>query len=102
MPKAGRSGAAFVTGTLILLGVALGILSTSRAARAGDASIIIDADTGAVLEQHNADEQNYPASLTKMMTLYLTFEALHNGKLTLGQALPVSAHAASRAPSKLG
>jgi D-alanyl-D-alanine carboxypeptidase len=64
-------------------------------------SIVIDADTGQVLSEDNADAITYPASLTKMMTLYLTFEALNAGKLRLDQNLPVSAEAASRRPTKL-
>ncbi|HEX3500637.1 MAG TPA: D-alanyl-D-alanine carboxypeptidase [Stellaceae bacterium] len=74
----------------------------SPEAQAKYASIIIDADTGEVLHEVNPDGMNYPASLTKMMTLYLAFEALDNGQLKLDQKLPVSTHAASRAPSKLG
>ena len=65
------------------------------------ASIVIDADTGAVLHSVDADEQTYPASLTKMMTLYLTFEALSKHRLQLEHRLPISEHAASMAPSKL-
>ncbi len=68
----------------------------------GYSSIVIDAATGAVLEEDNADAQKYPASLTKMMTLYLVFDALHQGKWTLNTRLPVSAHAASQSPTKLG
>ncbi|HEV8680971.1 MAG TPA: D-alanyl-D-alanine carboxypeptidase [Stellaceae bacterium] len=64
--------------------------------------ILLDAETGQVLSEQNADVPTYPASLTKMMTLYLTFEALNQGKLRLDQPLRVSAEAASRAPSKLG
>jgi D-alanyl-D-alanine carboxypeptidase len=64
-------------------------------------AIVIDADTGAVLSETRPDMALYPASLTKMMTLYLTFEALHEGRLSLDQPLPVSAHAAAQAPSKL-
>ncbi len=64
--------------------------------------IVLDAETGQVLGQSNADALTYPASLTKMMTLYLTFEALKQGRITLDQRFPVSAAAASRAPSKLG
>lgn len=71
-------------------------------AHAGQAAIVVDATTGRVLGQANADERNYPASLTKMMTLYLTFRELKAGRLTLGDRLPVSAWAAGRAPSKLG
>jgi D-alanyl-D-alanine carboxypeptidase len=64
-------------------------------------SIVIDADTGRVLSEINADAITYPASLTKMMTLYLTFEDLNLGKLRLDQSLPVSAEAASKSPTKL-
>ena len=65
-------------------------------------SIVIDVETGQVLNQLNADAITYPASLTKMMTLYLTFAALNAGRLRLDQYLPVSYAAASRAPTKLG
>ena len=61
-------------------------------------AIVLDADTGQVLGENNADAITYPASLTKMMTLYLTFEALNSGRLRLDTELPVSAYAASRAP----
>ena len=65
-------------------------------------SIVIDVETGQVLNQLNADAITYPASLTKMMTLYLTFEALNAGRLRLDQYLSVSYAASSRAPTKLG
>jgi D-alanyl-D-alanine carboxypeptidase len=65
-------------------------------------SIVLDADTGRVLSENNADAITYPASLTKMMTLYLTFEALNAGRLHLDQNLPVSVEAASKSPTKLG
>ncbi|HEX5507429.1 MAG TPA: serine hydrolase [Pseudolabrys sp.] len=65
------------------------------------ASIVIDANTGAVLEASNADSLRHPASLTKIMTLYLLFERLDAGKIKMSTQLPVSAHAASMAPSKL-
>jgi D-alanyl-D-alanine carboxypeptidase len=64
-------------------------------------SIVIDTDTGRVLSEMNADAITYPASLTKMMTLYLTFEALNSGRLRLDQSLPVSSEAASKSPTKL-
>jgi len=64
-------------------------------------SIVIDADTGRVLSEMNADSITYPASLTKMMTLYLAFEALNSGRLRLDQSLPVSSEAASKSPTKL-
>ncbi len=65
-------------------------------------SIVLDADTGRVLSENNSDAITYPASLTKMMTLYLTFEALNTGRLRLDQYLPVSVDAASKSPTKLG
>jgi D-alanyl-D-alanine carboxypeptidase len=64
-------------------------------------SIVIEADTGRVLSEINADAITYPASLTKMMTLYLTFEALNAGGLRVDQYLPVSTEAASKSPTKL-
>lgn len=65
-------------------------------------SIVIEAGTGQVLSEMNADAMTYPASLTKMMTLYLTFEALNAGRFRLDQFLPVTAEASSHAPTKLG
>jgi D-alanyl-D-alanine carboxypeptidase len=65
-------------------------------------SIVIDAATDTVLSSVNADEPRYPASLTKMMTLYMVFEALRDRRITLNQYVPVSSHAASMSPSKLG
>lgn len=71
-------------------------------ALANYASLIIDTTTGRVLHETNADLSRYPASLTKMMTLYLLFEALERGLVTLDETLPISAHAASQPPTKLG
>jgi D-alanyl-D-alanine carboxypeptidase len=65
-------------------------------------AIVLDAETGQVLRELNPDAVTYPASLTKMMTLYLTFEALNSGKLRLDQYFQVSAAAAAHSPSKLG
>ena len=66
------------------------------------ASFVMDVGTGQVLEAVNADEPRYPASLTKMMTIYLLFEALRDHRVSLNQLVPVSLHAASMSPSKLG
>lgn len=65
------------------------------------ASIVVDANSGAVLQASNADSIRHPASLTKIMTLYMLFERLEAGKFKLNSELPVSAHAAAQAPSKL-
>ena len=72
------------------------------AASAKYASIILDAETGRVIHEINANTRNYPASLTKMMTLYLMFEAIETGDMTESQPLKVSRRAAGQAPSKLG
>lgn len=65
-------------------------------------SIVIDADTGAVLHESNADASRYPASLTKMMTLYLLFEAMEQRKMTLDTPMKVSAHAAAMPQTNIG
>ncbi len=66
------------------------------------ASIIVDEKSGAVLHAANPDWQTYPASLTKMMTLYMVFEKLKSGKIQFGTALKVSRRAARRPKSKVG
>lgn len=66
------------------------------------ASIVVDAASGKVLSERHADKSLHPASLTKIMTIYLAFDALKSGKLKMRQYLPVSRHAASMVPSKLG
>ncbi len=79
------------------------LLRSARSAPAPDISsaLIIDARTGEVLHASNANAQRYPASLTKMMTLYLTFDALKQGKMRLTQQLPVTAHAAAMPATNL-
>lgn len=66
------------------------------------AAIVVDAESGEVLFSRYADNRRFPASITKVMTLYLTFEALSEGKVKLDDVLTVSSHAASQPPSKLG
>ena len=66
------------------------------------ASIVVDGNSGAVLHASNADAIRHPASLTKMMTLYLLFERLESGRVKLTSEMPTSAHAAGQAPSKVG
>src|SRR5437773_5474469 len=90
----GRSGAA-----AILLS---SMLAAPVMAQPVYEAIVLDAQTGQVLRELNPDVSTQPASLTKMMTLYLTFEALNQGRLRLDQYLRVSDYAATRAPSKLG
>lgn len=66
------------------------------------AAIVIDANTGKTLFASNADAPRYPASLTKMMTLYMVFEAMANGRISKSTRIPFSANAATEPPTKLG
>ena len=88
--------------TLLAIALATTVLPTTASAKPAYASIIIDAQSGKVIYARNADEIRYPASLTKMMTLYLLFEALDRGHLTMTDKIRVSARAVRRPPSKLG
>ena len=78
------------------------VAAAATAFRPVHASVLMDARTGRIIESDNADVATYPASLTKMMTLLLTFEAVERGALRLDQELPVSRHAANQKPSRLG
>lgn len=80
------------------------VLSFSMPAQANPkyASIVIDADTGAILSQRYADKRLHPASLTKVMTLILTFDAIRAGKVSLYDRVRISPYAASMVPSKIG
>ena len=77
---------------LVLVGVA----------HAEETSVIVDGTSGLVLSEHHADEPHAPASLTKMMTMYLAFQALRDGRLKMTDKMHVSAHAAGMEPTKLG
>jgi D-alanyl-D-alanine carboxypeptidase len=86
-----------------LLAIALGLAATGpSAANSKYAAIVIDANTGKTLFSSNADSRRYPASLTKMMTLYLVFEAMAAGKITKNTSIPISRNAAAEPPTKLG
>ena len=89
---------------LILFGLGCGLIGTARAQLGTDrySSIVLEAASGKVLETVNADAPRHPASLAKLMTLYMTFEALRDRRVTLDTPVPVSAHAASMEPTKLG
>jgi D-alanyl-D-alanine carboxypeptidase len=68
---------------------------------AGFASIVVDAKTGKTLQETKADLPRHPASLTKIMTLYLLFEQIEAGRIRLDQKITISEHAADQAPTKL-
>ena len=65
-------------------------------------AIVVDANSGKTLHEASADSLRHPASLTKIMTLYLLFERLEAGKMKLNSSMPVSEHASVQAPTKLG
>src|SRR5688572_32070511 len=66
------------------------------------AANVVDSNTGEVLYSRSADAARYPASITKLMTLYLVFEQVQSGRLSLDDQIVVSGHAASMSPTKLG
>jgi D-alanyl-D-alanine carboxypeptidase len=86
-------------------GVALAVCVTFFATLAQAqqyAALVMDARTGQVLHAANADTRLHPASLTKMMTLYIVFDEIRRGRMSLDQKVTISANAASEPPSKLG
>ncbi|MGL4242494.1 MAG: D-alanyl-D-alanine carboxypeptidase family protein, partial [Beijerinckiaceae bacterium] len=102
-----------ISAAVLVVGLAIVVLIASlqdaeaRRRRGGGyappyASIVIDVNTGKTLQSTNADDLRFPASITKVMTLYMLFEQLERGKLKLDTELPVSAFAARQAPSKIG
>ena len=98
-----RKGRALArTAKILTLGlVLLGVPATAMA-NPKYAGIVVDAKTGKTLYSSSADAYRYPASLTKIMTLYLVFEELEAGRLSLDSNLSVSSYASARPPSKLG
>ncbi len=81
--------------------VAIAAMAPRAAIAAQYAAIVMDMRDGTVLYESDADRKQDPASLTKMMTLYLTFEAIRDGRISLDQTVRISRHAASQPPSKL-
>jgi D-alanyl-D-alanine carboxypeptidase len=83
--------------------LAIGLLFVAGIAQAQQyASLVMDARTGRVIQSQNADTRVHPASLTKMMTLYIVFDEIRRGRLSLDQKVTISTNAASEPPSKLG
>ena len=86
-----------------IFALALGVMLLGQTAFAAPyAALVMDARTGKVLHSRNADTRLHPASLTKMMTLYVAFLAIERGEISLDTKVKISRHAASRPPSKLG
>ena len=86
---------------VFFVAVILAGVSERPAFAAQYSAIVMDMRDGTVLYESNADRRQSPASLTKMMTLYLAFEAVESGQINLDQKVRVSRHAASQPPSKL-
>ncbi len=84
----------------VFVGIAL--LSVGRAMAAPFAAVVMDARTGEILHSTNHDTRLHPASLTKMMTLYVAFEAIQNGEISLDTMVSVSRRASREPPSRLG
>lgn len=91
-----------VLAAISAFGLAATIAAPAPAYAAKYASIIIDANTDRVLYARNADKARYPASLTKMMTLYIVFDMLKQKRITYDTPIRISRNAASKPPSKLG
>lgn len=89
---------AFVSACLVILW----LLTPIAAFAAPYAALVMDARNGQIIYSENADTRLHPASLTKMLTLYITFDAIRRGEVTLDTPITVSANAASQAPSRLG
>ncbi|GED23859.1 D-alanyl-D-alanine carboxypeptidase [Halomonas halmophila] len=86
---------------LTLFFIATLLASTVQAQNPRYAGIVVDTETSEILYAENAQEPRYPASLTKMMTLYMLFESLEEGRMTLEQRLPVSSTASKMPATKL-
>src|SRR5205085_3567487 len=102
-------GGAFSLAMIVVLLATSGDDASARRRRNANKSysppysaIVVDANSGTVMHSANADALRHPASLTKIMTLYLLFEQLDAGRLKLDSALHVSEHAAGQSPTKLG
>lgn len=91
-----------ITLFIALFALILPALAPTPAHAAPFAAIIMDARTGEELWSQNADTRLHPASLTKMMTLYITFQEIQAGRLSLDTVVTVTKHAAAQPPSRLG
>ena len=99
---ASRPGQAALNGLFSCILFIILVMAPVRMAAAPYAAMVMDARTGEVLHSRNADTRLHPASLTKMMTLYIAFQAVQRGEITLDTEVTISRHAASEPPSKLG
>jgi D-alanyl-D-alanine carboxypeptidase len=97
-----KSASSLKTIMILALAMTFVVAGAASSMAARSAAIVIDAKTGKVLYSSNADGRRYPASLTKMMTLYMAFEAMANDKIGKNSRVVFSANAAAEPPTKLG
>ena len=108
MSKASAGLASFVRKSVrpliafVVAATVAAVAAPDAAEAAKSAAIVIDANTGKTLYSSDADSPRYPASLTKMMTLYMVFEAMNAGRISKNTPVTFSRYAASRPPTKLG
>ncbi|WP_106745029.1 D-alanyl-D-alanine carboxypeptidase family protein [Yoonia maritima] len=99
---ASRPGQLALKGLYLFAFLIVTLIAPINASAAPYAAMVMDARTGEVLHSRNADTRLHPASLTKMMTLYIAFQAIERGEITLDTEVRISRNAASEPPSKLG
>ncbi len=99
---ASRPGQVALSGLFLFVFLIAILFAPLRGSAAPYAAMVMDARTGEVLHSRNADTRLHPASLTKMMTLYIAFQAIERGEITLDTPVTISRNAASEPPSKLG
>lgn len=102
MRRNAKSKFGFSLSALVMIFTIMGFAAVPNSAQAKYSALIMEEATGKILHSRNIDTLRHPASLTKIMTLYLTFEALRDGRLTMDQSLTVSRHASRMPASKLG
>lgn len=91
-----------LAGFLLLITLLMAALAPATTKAAPYAAMVMDARTGEVLHSRNADTQLHPASLTKMMTLYIAFQAVERGEISLDDMVTITPLSANEPPSKLG
>jgi D-alanyl-D-alanine carboxypeptidase len=91
-----------VARTLMWAGIVCAATVVARTPAAAEALLVIEADSGRVLYAHNAGQPWYPASITKLMTAYVTLRAVEEGRISLDTPITVSANAAAQSPVKMG
>ena len=97
-----RLGQAARFGLLMIFMLVAGLMAPTTGRSAPYAALVMDARTGEVFHARNADTRLHPASLTKMMTLYIAFQAISRGEISLDTEVRITADAAAQPPSRLG